>query len=498
MLVGGPHEVHEAEHNGIAIRLHLKPSQAKHASGLIEAVRRNLDRYTPLLGPYPAGEFKIIDNFFSSGFAFPTFTLLNSMVIDMGERSQTAHGYLDHEMLHCWWGNGVHVDPRDGNWCEALASYGANYYGHVLDGNEDEARRKRRNYCHFLSRIKPEDDRPLGTFGRPGGCGRGIAYKKGAMVFHMLAQKIGRENFWAAMRRLTSEYTGRYASWDVIRRMCEETGGVSLEAFFQQWVRTSGAPRLSIETARYNTATRTLVVEIRQEGTDFELDVPLRIHIDGSSLDVVVPLRSGSLGSGETVLRSIPLPHAPSGVEIDPDYHLFRQVEEDDIIPTTATTRRGPAFACVLPAGNVHESYRSIASYFRSGFDEDERLSVTAGSIERGVLNNRSVLILGAAVDDPYVDAYLGALEFPVRFQEQGFMFEGVTYSDPSHAVLCTIRHPDVPGGGVTVVYANSDDAIPNPMGVPMYDRSLVIFKNRAPVLRRDFERRHVVSVTVD
>ncbi len=497
VLVGGPHEVHEAEHNGVAIRLHLKPSQAEYASGLIEAVRRYLDRYTPLFGPYPAGEFKIVDNFFSSGFAFPTFTLLNSMVINMGERSQTAHGYIDHEMLHCWWGNGVHVDPRDGNWCEALASYGANYYGHVLDGNEDEARRKRRNYCHFLSRMKPEDDRPLGTYGQPDGCGRGIAYKKGAMVFHMLAEKIGRENFFAALRRMTDEYTGRFASWDVIRRLCEETGDISLDAFFQQWVRSSGAPRLSIDTARYDTETRTLLVELRQEGTDFELDVPVRIYMDGSTKDVVIPLRSGSLTDGETTLRSIPLSHAPSGVEMDPDYNLFRQVEADDIIPTTATTRRGEAFACVMPAGTPHESYESIASYFRSSFEEEERLAVTAGSVKRGVLNERSVLILGAAVDDAYVDAYLGALSFPVRFQEEGFVFEGVTYSDPSDAVLCTIRHPDVTGG-VTVVYANSDDAIPSPMGVPMYDRSLVIFKNKKPVLRRDFERRRMVSVMRD
>ncbi|MFQ5590684.1 MAG: hypothetical protein ACE5HE_05955, partial [Phycisphaerae bacterium] len=136
VLVGGAHEVYRGSHGVTAISLHLKPSQAEHAQGLLDAVGRYLDRYEPLLGPYPASEFSIVDNFFSSGFAFPTFTLLSSQVINMGSRSQSAHGYLDHEMLHCWWGNGIHVDPRDGNWCEALASYAANYYGYVLDGDE--------------------------------------------------------------------------------------------------------------------------------------------------------------------------------------------------------------------------------------------------------------------------------------------------------------------------------------------------------------------------
>jgi len=244
VLVGGPHEVHRDSRNGVDISVHLKPSQSPNAEGLIAAVKQNLDRYEPLIGKYPAGEFSIVDNFFSGGSAFPCFTLLSSAVIDMGERSRTAHGYIDHEMLHSWWGNGIHVDPRDGNWCEALASYGANYYGYILDGNEAEARRKRRNYSHFFSRIKSEQDKPLGTYGRPEGCNRQIAYDKGAAVFHMLAHKTGQDRFWAAMRRFTAEFVGGSASWEDIRRICEAESGLSLETFFRQWVRQEGAPQL--------------------------------------------------------------------------------------------------------------------------------------------------------------------------------------------------------------------------------------------------------------
>ena len=246
VLVGGPHTVHAREYNGVEIRLHLKPEQAPHADGLFTAVMRYLDRYQPLIGPYPASHYSIVDNFFSSGFAFPTFTLLSSPVIDMGERAQTTHGYLDHEMLHSWWGNGIHVDPDDGNWCEALASYGANYYGYVLDGEDEEARRKRRNYSHFLSRIKPEDDKPLGTYGREDGCSRSIAYDKGAAVFDMLARKMGQNAFWSAMRRFTHEYVGEYASWEDIRKLCERECGADLGPFFEQWVRRGGAPPLSL------------------------------------------------------------------------------------------------------------------------------------------------------------------------------------------------------------------------------------------------------------
>jgi hypothetical protein len=54
---------------------------------------------------------------------------------------------------------------------------------------------------------------------------------------------------------------------------------------------------------------------------------------------------------------------------------------------------------------------------------------------------------------------------------------------------------PGVSGGGVTVLYANSQEATPAANVIPMYDRGLVIFKDRRPILRHDFERRHVVRV---
>ena len=489
VLVGGRHEVHSIKHGDVEISLHLKPDQSEHAEGLFEATRRYLDRYQPLIGPYPAREFRIVDNFFSSGFAFPNFTLLASAVINMGERSQTSHGYIDHEMLHSWWGNGVHVDPSDGNWCEALASYGANYYGHVLDGNLKDARRTRRNYCHFLSKIKPDRDKPLGTYGRKDGCSRGIAYSKGAMVFHMLAQKMGQDRFWSAMRRMTAEYVGRYASWDDIRRLCEEESGLDLETFFNQWVRTGGAPHLVLESARYDSAGQTLMLALTQGEPAFELDVPLRVTHAGGTVDVIVPFSSTS----EEIAVSVEV--IPTSVELDPDYNLFRKASTEDVIPTTAATRYGTAFASVIAPGESCEGFLDLRDDFEESFDQEEHVALTAGSIEEGALAERCVLVLGDAVRDPYVSAFLSAVEFPVQWTAGGFTFEGVTYSDPGHAVVCTIRHPGVEGGGITVFSANSEETMPPARNIPFYDQSLLIFKDGAPILRRDFERRQVVQV---
>ena len=491
VLVGGPHEVHRYEHDGITIDIHLKASQKQHAEGLSSAVKRYLDRYQPLVGPYPAREYAVVDNFFSSGFAFPTFTLLSSAVIEMGRRSQTMHGFLDHEMLHCWWGNGVFVDPQDGNWCEALTSYATNYYGYVLDGDEAGARRKRRNDAHFLGRMKPEDDKPLGTFGLPDGCGRGIGYSKGAEVFHMLARRIGQDVFWAAVRRFNAEYLGKYASWDDLSRVFEEESGEQLDTFFEQWVRGSGAPSVSIDRAVFRSAEGVLVLSLAHGERAFELDLPIRMtHAEGEA-DVVVSL------SGFEPELSIPVDFVPLTVEVDPDYHVFRKIPPGEVVPTTAATRYGHSFTTVRPRGELPEPYLKLQSIFESDFEEEERQVVGVDYLADGVLAETCVLILGEAVRDPYVAAFLGAIEFPVRWYDDGFELADRLYTDPEDAVLATAAHPGVPGGGVTVLFANSAEAIPNPRHVTFYSHSVVVFRGGRPTLRRDLEHRNIVTVEV-
>ncbi len=489
VLVGGKHEVHEGKQSHVKISVHLRPDQVQHADMLIEAASQNIARYEPLIGPYPTSEFAIVDNFFSSGFAFPTFTLLSSAVINMGDRLKNSHGYLDHEMLHGWWGNGIHVDQTDGNWCEALASYGANYYGYVLDGRPDEARRKRRNYCHFLSRIKPKNDKPLGTYGQEGGCGRGIAYQKGAAVFHMLARKIGQDQFWEAMRQFTKEYVGRYASWNDIRRLCEEVHGQPLEVFFRQWVRSGGAPSLRIGEASFDSGEQKLVFTLEQGEPAFELDVPIRITHASGTLDVTVPLSAPS----ETI--SLPVDVIPMSVEADPDFHIFRRIPKDEIIPTTAKTRSGDAFVAVLPSGEAPDEYKSLASIFASSFEKDEATELSVGELAQGSLADKCVLAMGNSVRDEYVAGFLSAIDFPIKWIEGGFEFEGEKYVESDDSVLCTVRHPGVEAGGVTVLFANSEAGIPRAGVLPFYDHSLVIFKNKKPVVRRDFELRKAVRV---
>ena len=71
---------------------------------------------------------------------------------------------------------------------------------------------------------------PLGTDGLHNGAGRGIAYSKGAAVFHMLARQIGQDNFWKACRTLSDEYRGGHADWNDLQQKFEEASGRDLDS----------------------------------------------------------------------------------------------------------------------------------------------------------------------------------------------------------------------------------------------------------------------------
>ena len=214
VLVGGRRELNVAVHRGVTIRVHLNPAHTANAEALIEAVRQFLDRYEPLLGPFPARKLAIVEQNIDHARTFPTLVLLPSSALG---QATIDHKRLHRALLRCWWGNAILADPRDGDWCVPLAAYAADYYGSVLDGDLVQARRIRRNLCHTASRQAPRDDLPIGTLGRPGGCSTDFAEAKGTLVFHMLAQQIGQDRFWQVLRRLTGDHIGRYVSFGTLQ-----------------------------------------------------------------------------------------------------------------------------------------------------------------------------------------------------------------------------------------------------------------------------------------
>lgn len=509
VIMGGRYRAFERAGGQVALRMLLaadgvdEATLQRRADLFLSAAAEYLARYQPLVGPYPYREFTIVENFFSSGFAFPTFTLLGPAVVAMEERS-LRHGYLDHEMLHSWWGNSVYVDPRDGNWCEALTSFAANLHGYELDGDAAGARKARRDVCNALSRLEAKDDLPLDTFGQENGAGRTVGYQKGSLVFHMLAREIGLPRFWQAMRTLTSAHTGKYADWGTLRQVCEEASGADLRAFFDQWIHGRGAPRFTLTSACWDESQRRLRVGVRQEGTSFAVKLPLRVyHADGSVRDVspVVNQQESSLIIAPD--DALDNRAAPVEVELDPEYHVVRRLTDDEMLPTVAGCLRGDQAVIVsADTSGLWDGYRTFLKDVRSKRKDDTTKLVSAAAPD--ALGADNVVVIGDAVRDPAVQELLSRAECPVQWIDAGFRIDQHVFAGLGQAVLCCLRHPDRPAATITIYYGNSAEALGNAGILWFYGNSLLVFQagptgDPTPpkvILRRDFEHTQRIPVT--
>lgn len=319
-LVGGPHQVFQQQVGDVLVSVHVGPDHASFAPGLLDAVDAYLRLYEPLLGEYPYVEFTVVENLFNSGFSFPGGAVLSPDIIALGSLGLTP-GSLDHELLYNWWGNGVPRSALDGNWCEGLTSYCTNYMRHLLEGRPEVARTLRRNTCYDLSRLAPEDDKPLASFGRRNGANQLIGSRKGSMVFAMLADKLGQTTVWRALHRLRDERLGRPTTWQDLQAVFERETGQSLAAFFDTWVRTTGLPQITIDGADYDQRARRLSMTLSQAGPQiFNVTLPMRLIFDDGVQDVPVSV------SRPTQIALIKSLTAPSFVELDPDFRVLRRV----------------------------------------------------------------------------------------------------------------------------------------------------------------------------
>ncbi|MHC4414573.1 MAG: gluzincin family metallopeptidase [Planctomycetota bacterium] len=454
-VVGGRHQLygrlHATGQGQVEVVMHVPAEHEALAPMFIDAACQYLDLYTPLLGPFPYKRFSIVENFFSSGFAYPGFTLLGPRVVAMAPRS-LAPGYLDHELVHNWWGNGVYIDPDDGNWCEALASFCANYFRRIVDGGEDAGLAYRRGVLMKLS-TDPEglDDGPLGAFGEPDGPGRFVGYDKGMFFFVMLsrlysydAERAVDQDAWKALRRFAQMHMGRRAGWAHIQEAFETTIAPHrvpgwLDGMFELWVREHTVPR-------------TIPGDPARARAEFTAQYHKGSH--------AITEESGG---------------GRPGFEIDPEFTLYRVLPPEQVIPTVAGTTGLGGLAVEADA-----SRPEVPAFL-------ERLEVDESGENLLVIGSDPVRARATLID---------RTTDPIHIGDGSFEVGGVTYDGPGQAVLHTMQYPGRPGRFITVFYSNGEAGWRRLRLILFYSRdTTVVWEDGAVIERRLFEPDRRITV---
>ncbi|MBL1217250.1 MAG: hypothetical protein D8M59_07105 [Planctomycetes bacterium] len=428
----------------VEIVMQVSESNGWVCESYLEEAKRVLEIYTPLIGPFPFKRMSIVENFFSSGFAYPGFTLLGNRVIAMGPRALRP-GYLDHEITHNWFGNGVYVDPTRSNWCEGVTAYCTNYYRRIAEDGEVAGRDYRRSILMKLA-TDPEmyDSGAVGDYGQKAGIDRFVGYDKASFVLMMLekgelvsGENVGRRNVMAALRRVCKLYTGQRIGWEEIFEQLEDRFGRPLDDFAEQWI--------------WNHTVPTTIVE--------DSDTPLAAFF--AQYTNHSPHESSGGWS-----------HDGGWVEPDPDFRLYRLLPAEQIVPTISGT---------LGVGGVqlvtHETRDEVQQYVpRVDVSDDGENLILIG--KQAVAEHADLV---SQSPDPLL---LGD-----GTEHAGFQVGGVWYDKPEQGVLHSMPYPGRPGRFITVFYSNGEPAWSRLRLVGFYTRdSTIVWENDQVIERRVFE----------
>lgn len=306
------------------------------AKKYLEYSKMYIAMYQKLIGRYPYEKFAVVENFWETGYAFPSFTLLGKSVMRFPFIFITS---LPHEILHNWWGNGVYVDYDSGNWSEGITTYMADYMFYEQRGKGKEYRMSiLKKYTDYL-----KDDIPLKDFReRHSNETEATGYGKSMMLFHMIRRDMGDERFVDSLRNFYNTYLYKKASWYDLKRFFEKYSEKDYSKLFEEFLNKKGFYSAILLKDKISVENGILNFEILNNG-DFDFTLPLRLYYKNRFEDVSLKLQKG-INSFKLVLSNEDL----SAVCLDCEFDVLRRLSENETPPTFSkfiSTKRVKVFS---------------------------------------------------------------------------------------------------------------------------------------------------------
>jgi len=451
-LSAGRYQVREKTVGRLTAATYLLPESADLSDQYLEATVRYLHFYEELFGPYPFEKFAVVENFFPTGYGFPSYTLLGSRVLRLPFIIDTS---LGHEIAHCWWGNGVYVDDSSGNWSEGLTTYVADYLYKERKSPEAAREYRRQILRNYATLVNPGNDFPINRFqSRNSPQTKTIGYDKCAMVFHMLRRRLGEEIFWGSLRDIYRDYLFEPLSWRQLRESFERRAGMNLNGFFNQWIDRDGAPRLvlgDVATGPKNGhwVTRGKLVQYPPR---FEADLEVVLISAAENIRRKVSMASAK-SAGAFEFKSI---QPPISLVVDPDFNFFRRLDASEI-PPSINTLKGAESVLVILADGMEKNLQPVANTMVQSLGLANYRVIPEKQVAPAELKAGDLLLIGYAATAEKLLAGV-ARDHDVIFSEKRFTLNDGAYGRPSDSFFGVFDHPFAQGRTVALFLPLSMD----------------------------------------
>jgi aminopeptidase N len=243
---------------------------------------------------------------------------------------------LEREVAYQWWGQTVGLKSFDEAWLsQGLAEWSAFAFRESsLSGGALEAAQREQQERALTFEQTASIARAPGALDDQSAAYQSIVFHKGAMVFRMLRETMGKEKFDRLLRKFLEDYRGKNASIDDFERLASQVNVEPMRYFFAQWVEGTGVPEFTIDYQ----IIRTRAGKFRTRGTvkqtldTLRMPVQLMLRTEGDNQTTTTKIE------GKSEDFDFESNGQPIEVVVDPNYKILRMSDE---LRVSIIARRG-------------------------------------------------------------------------------------------------------------------------------------------------------------
>ena len=319
------------------IQFYAKPGSESRINGYAELMGQVLEFYTKEYGTPGFGNRLVIaqvDDETMETYSGPGMIFLSSRMFDSSRPMPEER--LQREVAYQWWGQTVGLKSFDDAWLsQGLAEWSAFAYRetHLNGAALDAAQREQQERALTFEQTASIGRAPSALDDQSGAY-QSIVFHKGAMIFRMLRETIGKEKFNQLLRTFLQEFRGKNASIDDFEKLTSRIAVENLRYFFAQWVEGTGVPEFTVDYQ----IIRTRAGKFRTRGTvkqsleALRMPVELMLRAEGDNKTQIVRI------DGRSEDFDFESNGQPLEVVVDPNNRILRM---SDDLKVSIIARRG-------------------------------------------------------------------------------------------------------------------------------------------------------------
>jgi aminopeptidase N len=319
------------------LQLYAMPGSEKRLEAYAELTGRVLEFYTKRYGAPLFGNRLVvvqIDDESLDAYSGPGMIFLSSKMFD--PTRPVPEEKIQREIAYQWWGQSVGLKSFDDAWLsQGLAEWSAFAFREstLTAGGLDAAQREQQERALTFEQTASIARAPSALDDQSAAY-QSIVFYKGSMIFRMLRETIGRENFDRLLATYLETYKGKNASIDDFEQLAVKISQDNLRYFFAQWVEGTGVPEFTVDYQ----IIRTRAGKFRTRGT-------VKQNLESLRMPVELLLRAEADNQQKTVRiegRSEDFDFESNGqpieVVVDPNNKILRM---SDDLRVSIIARRG-------------------------------------------------------------------------------------------------------------------------------------------------------------